>query len=226
FAFDDRFDLIRAEHREHDGIATPREIGDRRSRLAAKLRELGIFDGIDVEANDLEAGVEQAMRESLAQQTDADKADWVAIAHEPHPSQMVANRRHVSHARAAYVIPRSRERRHEAIAPVTSPKRRDAEIARGHLETVAQGLGHGDAVLGAILPLEMALLPRQPDALDSRQPLGAPHGADRGVDLALECRRRRERFDRHRNDGMAGIGGLALLLDEIDDVAPERRLIE
>src|SRR5262249_10446711 len=114
----------------------------------------------------------------------------------------------------------------EAWSPATSTKRRDAEIARSHLETVAQGLGHGDAVLGAILPLEMALLPRQPDALDSRQPLGAPHGADRGVDLALECRRRRERFDRHRNDGMAGIGGLALLLDEIDDVAPERRLIE
>src|SRR5262245_55017666 len=65
--------------------------------------------------------------------------------------------------------PRSREQRHEAIAPVTSTKRRDAETARGHLETVAQGLGHGDAVLGAILPLEMALLPGQPDALDSRQ---------------------------------------------------------
>src|SRR5215468_247191 len=104
-ALDDRLDLIRAEHREHDGIATPREIGDRRSRPAAKLRELGIFDGIDVEANDLEAGAEQAMRERLTQQTDADKADWVAIWHEPHPSQTVANRRHVSHARAAYVTP-------------------------------------------------------------------------------------------------------------------------
>src|SRR6516225_1331509 len=143
FALGDRFDLIRAEHREHDGIATPREIGDRRSRPAAKLREVGIFDGIDVEANDLEAGAEQAMRERLTQQTDADKADWVAIWHEPHPSQTVANRRHVSHARAAYVIRRSRGQRHEAIAPVTSTKRRDAEIARGHLEAVAQGLGHG-----------------------------------------------------------------------------------
>jgi hypothetical protein len=31
------------------------------------------------------AGVEQAMRERLAQQTDADKAYWAAIWHEPHP---------------------------------------------------------------------------------------------------------------------------------------------
>src|SRR6516165_7077219 len=67
-------------------------------------------------------------------------------------------------------------------------------------------------------------------SLPSHQPSGAmprlraAHGADRGIDLALEYRHRRERFDRHRNDGMAGIGGLALLLDEIDDVAPERRL--
>src|SRR5262249_24767248 len=115
---------------------------------------------------------------------------------------------------------------YRALALVTSTKWRDAEIARSRLETLAQRLGHGDPVLGAVLPLEMALLPGQPDALDSRPPLRGTHGADRGVALALECRRRRERLDRHRNDGMAGIGGLALLLDKIDDVAPERRLIE
>ena len=97
FAFDDRFDLIGAEHREHDGIATPRELGDGRSRPAAKLRELGVLGGIDVEADDLEAGVEQAMRECLAQQPDADKAYWLTSGHEPHPSQTIANRRHLSH---------------------------------------------------------------------------------------------------------------------------------
>src|SRR5262249_29021733 len=136
FALGDRLDLIRAEHREHDRIATPREIGDRRSRPAAKLRELGIFDGIDVEANDLEASVEQAMRERLAQQTDAERADGVAIAQDPPPSRPVETGPHFPQARAAYAPPPSRGRQQEAFAPATSTKRRDAEIARGHLETV------------------------------------------------------------------------------------------
>src|SRR5262249_62008048 len=61
---------------------------------AAKLRELGGFGGVDVEANDLEAGLEQAMHKRLAQQAEADKAYWLTIWHEPHPSQTVANRRH------------------------------------------------------------------------------------------------------------------------------------
>src|SRR6516162_6622803 len=97
FAFDDRFDLSRADHREHDGIATPREIGDGRSRPAAKLRELGVLGRIDVEANDLEAGVEQAMRERLTQQADADEAYRVTIAHGPHPSPTRTERSLSSH---------------------------------------------------------------------------------------------------------------------------------
>ena len=65
-------------------------------------------------------------------------------------------------------------------------QRRDAEIARRGIEAVAQRLGHGNAVRGAILPLVMALLARQPDALDAGQPLGATHRPDRGVDATLE----------------------------------------
>src|SRR6516164_2347469 len=90
FAFDDRFDLIGAEHREHDGIAMPREIGDGRSRPAAQLAKLGVLGRI--EADDLEAGVGQAMRECLAQQPDADEAHRVTVAHELHPSPTPANR--------------------------------------------------------------------------------------------------------------------------------------
>src|SRR5258708_14765361 len=80
---------------------------------------------------------------------------------------------------------------------VTSTKRRDAEIARGRLETLAQRLGHGDPVLGAVLPLEMALLPGQPDVLDTRQPLAAPHAPDPGIHLALESPPPPERFPPH-----------------------------
>src|SRR5262249_61778971 len=128
FAFDDGLDLVRAEQREDDGSATPGEIGGGRSRPAAKLRELGDFGGIDVEANDLEAGLQQAMGKRLAQQTDANKAYRFSIWHEPHPSQTAANRRHLSHARAAYVLSRSRGRDiepslrpHQPSAPLPEP---------------------------------------------------------------------------------------------------------
>src|SRR5260370_33561062 len=108
----------------------------------------------------------------------------------------------------------------------TSTERRDGKFARGRVKTLAQRLGYGDAVLRAVLPLALALLSGQPDAFDPGQSLGAAHDAHRSIDLALECRRRRESVDRQRNDGVAGIGDLALLLDEIDDLASERRLVE
>src|SRR5262249_35045936 len=151
---DDRFDLIRAEHREHDGIATPREIGNGRSRAAAKLGELGVLGRIDVEPNDLEAGVEQAMRERLTQQADADEADWLTVAHEPHPSPTPPNRHHLFQDQAAHLITCCCRRSHRTVALVQSTKWRDAEIARGRLETLAQRLGHRYPVLGAVLPLE------------------------------------------------------------------------
>ena len=56
FAFDDRLDLVGAEHRQHKRIAALREIGDGLRGLAAKLRKPGILGGIDVEAHDLKAG--------------------------------------------------------------------------------------------------------------------------------------------------------------------------
>src|SRR5258708_38334635 len=72
----------------------------------------------------------------------------------------------------------------------------------------------------------MALLAGKPDALDPGQPFGRAHGANRYVDLALELLRRCEGFDRERDNGMTGICRLARLLDEIDDVSPERCRIE
>src|ERR1700716_1111045 len=105
-------------------------------------------------------------------------------------------------------------------------QRRDAEITRGGLEAAAQRLGHGNAILDALLPLEMTLLAGQPDALDPGQPLGAAHGADRGVHVALEVCHRHEAFDRDGDDGVAGVGRFARLLDEIDHVAPESGAVE
>src|SRR5262249_60978961 len=75
-------------------------------------------------------------------------------------------------------------------------------------------------------PLDMALLAGQPDALHGRQSLGAPHGADGDIHLPLELLGRGERLDRKRHHGMAGIGGLAGLLDKIDDLAAKRGRIE
>src|SRR5271165_5665711 len=72
----------------------------------------------------------------------------------------------------------------------------------------------------------MTLLAGQPDALDPRQPLGAAHGANCAIDLVFELLCRSEGLERERDNGMPGIGRLARLLDEIDDVAPERRRIE
>src|SRR3954468_16331072 len=109
---------------------------------------------------------------------------------------------------------------------IGSIERCDAEIARRTIEAGAQRLGHGNAVRGAILRLVMALLARQPDALDAGQPFGGPHRPDRDVDLALERRRRCEGLDRHRNDGVPGIGRAARLLDEIDDLPSKRGSIE
>ena len=65
----------------------------------------GSFDHVAFRGDDF-----QAMRKRLAQQAEADKAYWLTIWHEPHPSLTAANRRHLSHARAAYVISRSRGR--------------------------------------------------------------------------------------------------------------------
>mgnify|MGYP003694079805 CR=1 FL=1 len=42
------------------------------ARPAAELGKLRVLGGIDVEADDLEAGAEQAVRERLTQQADAD----------------------------------------------------------------------------------------------------------------------------------------------------------
>src|SRR5712691_6441856 len=109
---------------------------------------------------------------------------------------------------------------------IRSRQRLDAEVARGRVEAVAQRLGHGHAVLAAIKPLAMALLAGKPDALHSRQPLGAAHGANGDIDLALELLRRCEGLDRERDNGMPGICRLARLLDEIDDVSPKRCRIE
>src|SRR5262249_60617510 len=120
---------------------------------------------------------------------------------------------------AAITLSRAPERR-------TSTERRDGKLARSRIEALAQRLGHGDAVLRAILPLAMALFSRQPDAFDPGQSLGTAHRAHRRIDLALEQRRRREGLDRQRNDSVARIRDLALLLDEIDDIAPATRLVE
>ena len=88
------------------------------------------------------------------------------------------------------------------------------------------GLGMGMPFCMRSSRLMMALLAGQPDAIDPGQPLGAAHGADRRIDMALELRRRRERLDRNSDDGVAGIGGLALLLHVIDHLASEGRAVE
>src|SRR6266508_4056086 len=111
-------------------------------------------------------------------------------------------------------------------ADTNSTERCNGKLARGRIEVVTQRLGHGNAVLRAILPLEMALFSGQPDAVDPGQALGGSHGAHRGVDLALEYRSRRKGFNRQGHDGMTGICGSARLLDEIDDLTPESGLIK
>ena len=80
-AFDDRLDLVGAEHRKHDGIAALREIGDRGRRPAAELGKLRVLGGIKVESGDLEAGTEQATRQRLTQQADADQTDRSTFDH-------------------------------------------------------------------------------------------------------------------------------------------------
>src|SRR5580692_10696967 len=105
-------------------------------------------------------------------------------------------------------------------------ERRDAEIARDIVETVAQGLWHRHAVRFALHHFSVALLARQPDALDARQPPRAADVADYLIDRALEVGRRHEGLDRDRGNRLPGIGGFAGFLDEIDDVAAKRRAIK
>src|SRR5262249_34262428 len=73
--FDHVLDLIGAEHRNHDGIAAPREIANGGGSTAAELRELDVFGAVDVEAYDREAGAKQAAHKCLAQQAEANHAD-------------------------------------------------------------------------------------------------------------------------------------------------------
>jgi hypothetical protein len=49
---------------------------------------------------------------------------------------------------------------------------------------------------------------------------------DHLIDRALELGGRHERVDRNRCDRLPSIGRFSGLLDEIDDVAPQRRAIE
>jgi hypothetical protein len=66
-AFDDSLDLIGTEYGQHDGIAAPRQIGDRPCWTAPEFRELGALRRVHIEADDLEALSTQAMRQRLAQ---------------------------------------------------------------------------------------------------------------------------------------------------------------
>src|SRR5262249_30178089 len=102
----------------------------------------------------------------------------------------------------------------------------NAEVTRGRRQAVAQRLGHRDAVFRAVLPRAVALLGRQPRTVAPGQALSVAQGAHRGIDLAFEYRRWAKCLDRQRDDGVPGICSLARFLDEIDDLAAERRLVE
>ena len=74
--------------------------------------------------------------------------------------------------------------------------------------------------------LGVALLARQPDPLDARQPPRIADIADKLVDSALELAGGMKASIDNGRDRLAGIGRLAGLLDEIDHVAAERRAVE
>src|SRR5579885_3434592 len=78
----------------------------------------------------------------------------------------------------------------------------------------------------ALEHLGMALFARQPDALDARQLLRIANVADETINRSLELVGRHERVDRERGNRLAGIGGLAGLLDEVDHIAAERGAVE
>src|ERR1700722_9811782 len=105
-------------------------------------------------------------------------------------------------------------------------ERGDGEIARHRVETFAQAFRHRHAVRAAVQKLGVALLARQPDALDAGQALRIADIADHLVDGALEIGGWHECLDRYRCNRLAGIGRLAGLLDEVDHLATERGAVE
>ncbi len=73
-AFDDLFDLVGGEHREHDRIALPRYV-DERSDAPADLFKLFVARRIDVESDHAKSRGDQAAGVDLSHQPDADDAD-------------------------------------------------------------------------------------------------------------------------------------------------------
>jgi hypothetical protein len=66
--FDDTFDLIGVENREHNEFTIVREHGDGRHGLAALSCQGGILRSIYVEASDRKTGMEEPMRKRRPQQ--------------------------------------------------------------------------------------------------------------------------------------------------------------
>src|SRR4029079_2722584 len=102
----------------------------------------------------------------------------------------------------------------------------DPEVARDDVEALAQRLRHRHAIGAALDELGVALLAGQPDALDAGKPPRVTDIADHRVDRALEMLDRYERLDRERANGVAGIGRLVEVLDEIDPLTAHCRAIE
>ncbi len=72
----------------------------------------------------------------------------------------------------------------------------------------------------------MALLARQPDAIDARQPLAVANVADQPVDRLLEVGRLTKCLEIDHQYRLPGIGGRRVILVEIDHIAPHRRAIQ
>src|SRR5579862_4313876 len=146
-SLDDLFDLISVEHGEHDRIAFFRDLRDR-SGAAADLPKTLALRRIDIEADDREACRHQPARVDFAHEAEADDADgglW----------------RHRSFLFVASLL---------AMTMYELFQRRDVEVTRQRIEAFAQRLRYGHPAGAAIHQLGVALLARQPDALDTGQP--------------------------------------------------------
>ena len=106
------------------------------------------------------------------------------------------------------------------------PQRLDAQVTRQGIKLRDQCRQHRHAILHAIRAARTAFLPRQPDLMLARQRTRRAQIAQVTIHLGAECFQRREARNIKRDDEMAGVAGIRVIVVEIENLSPKSCAVE